>query len=108
MQVVDGDERQPPRPRERLGGGDADEQRTDQSGPHRDGNRVDLRVTERLPDHGSDQLKMSPARHLGDHASKLGMKVAWDATTLDAISPSAVTSAAAVSSQLVSMPRITL
>ena len=66
VQVIDGDERQPPRPGERLGSREPDEQRADQPGAGRDGDGVDVvergpRLLERLADHRRDQLEM-PAR----------------------------------------------
>jgi hypothetical protein len=74
VQVVDGDEWQPARPRERLRSGDTDEQRSDQAGMGRHGYRVDVAVAERLVDHGRDQLEMPPARDLRHHAAESGME----------------------------------
>ena len=42
-EMVDGDERKAPRFSERLGEGDADEQRSDESRPLRNGDRVEAR-----------------------------------------------------------------
>ena len=71
VQVVDGDERQPPRPRERLRRRDADEERADQPRPGRDRDGVDVverraGAAERLLDHGRDELEVPPRRDLRD------------------------------------------
>ena len=75
MQMVDGDQRQALRPRERLRRGDADEQRADQPGPRRDGDRVDVGeldpgVAERLLDHRRDELEVAARRDLGHDAAE--------------------------------------
>ncbi len=111
VQMVDGDQRQAMRPGERLRGGDADEQRADQPGPHRDGDRVDIasstRLAERLLDHRRDELEMAAARDLGHDAAEARVQLVLRGDDAGAISPSALTTAAAVSSQDVSIPRIT-
>ena len=80
MQVVDGDERQPARPGDRLRGGEADEQRADQPGPRGDGDRVDVvegrsRVGERLADHRRDELEVPPRRDLRHDAAEPCMQL---------------------------------
>jgi hypothetical protein len=74
VQVVDRDERQPPRPGERLRRGDADQKRPDQAGALRDTDSLDVaelgvRVGERLPQRRQDQLEMVPGRDLRDDAA---------------------------------------
>ena len=74
MQVIDGNERQPSRPRERLGGGEADEQSADEARPlgHGDVREVVERragVAERFADHGQDELQMAARRHFGHDAA---------------------------------------
>ena len=74
VEVVDRDERQPPRPRERLRGGEPDEQRADQPRPLRHGDAVDVverraRLGERLADHRRDELEVAPRRDLGHDAA---------------------------------------
>ena len=70
VQVVDGHEREPPRPGERLRSGDPHEQGADQPGPRGDGDRVDLVAVECLGDDRRDQLQVPPARHLGHDAAE--------------------------------------
>ena len=75
MQMVDGDQRQPPRPGERLRRRDADEQRADQAGLRRHRDRVRLVTVERLLDHGRDQLEMPATRNLGHDAAEARMQL---------------------------------
>ena len=80
LEVVDRDERQVARPRDRLGGRDADEQRADEARALRDADAVD--VVEPSPasssasrDHRRDQLEVAPRRDLGHHAAVPRVKV---------------------------------
>jgi len=74
VEVVDRDERQPPRPRERLRHGEPDEEGADQPRALRHGDAVDVverraRLGERLADHRRDELEMPPRRDLGHDAA---------------------------------------
>ena len=74
MQMVDRDERKAPRPRDRLRGRDADEERADEARPARDRHRVDsvqrrAGLDERLLDHRRDELEMPARRDLRHDAS---------------------------------------
>ncbi len=80
MQMVHRDERQPPRPGERLRGGDADEQRADQPRPCRHGHRFDARqvgacLRERRGDDGDDELEVATTRDLGNDAAEAGVQI---------------------------------
>jgi hypothetical protein len=75
VQVVHRDERQPAGPGERLGRGEPDEQRTDEPGPARDRDALDVvqartPFCQRLPDHRRDELEMSARSHLRHDAAK--------------------------------------
>ena len=75
MEVVDGDEREPARPRDRLRGREADEQRPDQPRPLRDRDAVDVverdaRLPERLAQHRHDQLEVTARGDLRDDAAE--------------------------------------
>ena len=77
--MVDGDERKPARPRDHRRG-EADEQRADQSGALGDGEPVDvvqhdLRLAERLTDHGRHELEMPPRRDLRHDAAVLRVQI---------------------------------
>ena len=77
VQVVHRHERQPPAPRDRLGRGDADEQRADQPRAGGDGDRVDVverrsRPVERLADHRRDELEVTSRGDLGTTPPKRG------------------------------------
>ena len=74
VQMVDRDQRQPPRPRERLRRRDADEQRADQPGP---AVTATLEIAEPAPASpsasrttGIDELEMPARRHLGHDAAE--------------------------------------
>ena len=74
MQVVDRDERKPPRPGERLRRREPDEEGADQPGPARDGDGLDVvergaGARKRFLQHGADQLQMAPRGDLGDDAA---------------------------------------
>jgi hypothetical protein len=74
VQMVDRDERQPPRPGQGLCGRDPDEQRADETRSLRDGDPVDVvergsRVFERTPHGGEQQLEMMARRDLRDDAA---------------------------------------
>ncbi len=80
MQMVDRGERQPVRPRERLRGGDADEQRADEPRAARDADELEpvercVRVGERLADDGHHELEMPPRRDLGHDAAEARVQV---------------------------------
>ena len=80
VEMVDGRERQPARPGDRLRSRDADEERADQPGPSRHGDEVDFvegraGVGKRLPNDGQHELEMAPRRDLGDDASELRVQV---------------------------------
>ena len=80
VQVVDRDERQVPRPRDRLRRGDADEQRADEARALRDRDAVDVverraRLPERLAHDGRDQLEMPARRDLRDDAAEPRVQV---------------------------------
>ena len=75
MQVVHRRERQPPRPGDRLGGAQPDEQGADQAGPGGDGDQLHvgdrrLGAAQRLLDDGDDELEVAAARDLGDDSSE--------------------------------------
>ena len=80
VEVVDGDQREPARPGERLRRGDADQERTDESRALRDADRLDVaqigvRLVER-PAHGrQDQLQMMAGGHLRDDAAVGGVQL---------------------------------
>ena len=64
LEVVDGDERHTARPRDRLGGREADEQRADEARPLRHADAVDVLeaepgVVERRANDGRDELEMA-------------------------------------------------
>ena len=74
MKMVDGDERQPACPGEGLCGRDSDEQGADQARAPSDGDPIDvaergLRVVERAPHRGKQQLEMVPRRDLRHNAA---------------------------------------
>jgi hypothetical protein len=80
VQVIDGHERQVARPGERLSGGNADEQRSDEARPLR--NRHALHITEpgvclveRFPEYRKDQLEVVTGRDLGDDSAVLGVEL---------------------------------
>ncbi len=80
LHVVDTDERDIPGQRKGLGRRHTHEQRTDQSGPHGAGNRIDARVLDpRLNDrsggHRVEHIKVSTRSDLGNHATKLSMQI---------------------------------
>jgi hypothetical protein len=67
VEVVDGDERQPTRPRNRFCCGEADKKRADQPRPAGDRDTVDVpkarvRLNERLADHRRHELEVPPRR----------------------------------------------
>ena len=69
VQVVDGHERQPAAPGERLRGREADEQRADQAGALRDRDGLDVvqagpGAVERLPEHRQHELEVAARGHL--------------------------------------------
>ena len=80
VEVVDRDERQPARPRDRLRRAEPDEQRADQAGPLRHGDPVDVvegdaGLAERLTDHRRHELEMPPRRNLRNHSAVARMEV---------------------------------
>ncbi len=79
-EVVHRHERSIERKRERLGEGDADEQRTDETGALRDGNRVELfqiglSGLQCRADHAADIADVLTRRKLGHHAAPLAVDV---------------------------------
>ena len=73
LQVVDRGQRQPPRGRQALGRGHADQQRAHQPRPLRHRDQLDLvqaRALQRLVDDGVDQLEVVPRRPLGHDAAE--------------------------------------
>ena len=117
FEMVHGDEGQPARKGDGLAGGDADDQPADQPRPRRGGDAVDLVEAEtsfgqRLGDQNIEQLDMGARGDLRHDAAELGVKRKLRAHRIGeddalAVSPRACTKAAAVSSQLVSMPSTT-
>ena len=110
LQVVDRDQRQPPRRGDRLGGADPDQQRADQAraGGHRD--RLDLvergaGLGQRRLDHRHRQLEVVARGDLGDDAAEVRVRLGLrgDHVGEDRAAPSST--AAQVSSQEVSMMR---
>ncbi len=80
VEVVDRHERQATRPRDRLRGGDADEQRADQPRPLRHGNAVDVverraGLGERLADDRRDELEVATRGNLGNDAAVARVEV---------------------------------
>jgi hypothetical protein len=64
VEMVDRHEREPARPRERLGGGEPYEERADQARAARDGDGLHVvegraRILERLGEDGADELQMA-------------------------------------------------
>ena len=79
-QMVDGDDRDVPRPRIRLRERDAHEERTDEARPLRHGYGIDVvalcaRLRERGFDDAADVAHVLPRRQLGDDAAPLAMDV---------------------------------
>ena len=79
-QMVDGDEREAPRPREGLRGRDPDEERPDQSRPLRDAYPVHVPergpcVVERGADHGGHELEVPPGGDLRHDTAVARMEV---------------------------------
>ena len=95
---------------ERLRGRETDEEGPDQPRPARRRNRRQpieprIRAVERVFDDGVDELEMVPRGHFRDHSPVALVKRDCDEIAELRISPSAVTTAAHVSSQEVSIPR---
>ncbi len=79
-QVIDRDERQAARIRERLARREPDEQRPDQPGSLRHRDRVDrierrTRVGERRLEHRHDELEVAPRGDLGHDAAEAGVEI---------------------------------
>ena len=115
-QMIDGNQRLPRRPRRALRERHAHEQRPDEPGPFGDRDRVEIRpprrrIGERALDDAADVAHVLPRRDLGNDATPLAMDL--DLRRDDARAhrhggaplAAASTTAAAVSSQDVSMPR---
>ena len=73
--MVDGDQRQPVRPGDRLGGGEADEQRADETRALSDGDRIEVfevavLLRQRFPQHRHDELEVAPRCDLRDDAAE--------------------------------------
>jgi hypothetical protein len=80
VQVVDRRERQAPGPRERLRGGDADEERADQPRPGGDRDGLDIVERracscERLLDHRQHELEMPARGHFGNNTAELRVQL---------------------------------
>ena len=80
LHMIDTDQRLPHRPRERLRSGHTDEERTDESRPMRDGDRVDVserrvRLAQRAIDDGKDLLDMGARGDLRHDAAVDGVEV---------------------------------
>ena len=83
LEVIDGDERQSPRPRDRLGGRQADEQRAHEPRALRHADAIevvepDTRVLERSSDDRRNELEVASRGDLGNDAAeprvKLGLR----------------------------------
>ena len=113
LQVVDGHERQAPRPGERLRRGEADEEGADEARPARDGDPVDVLEARRRPPRAPSAAPGRRSRGGAATRSRARRRRSGRAAPparrrrSRAIRPSSVTRAAAVSSQEVSSPRIT-
>ena len=112
MQMVDRGERKLAGGGQALGGAEADEQRRDEPGPARGGDQLDVveacaggRSASSIT--GGSSVRWWREAISGTTPPKRSC-TPWDEITLARISPSALTSAAQVSSQLVSIARITL
>ena len=80
MQVVHGHERQAAAPGERLGGGEADQQRADQARALGDGDGLDVvergaGFGQRLPHHGEHELEVVPRCDLGHDPAEARVQV---------------------------------
>ena len=78
--MIDRRQRQPPGPGNRLGSGDADEQRADQPGARCHTEELDVvergvRFSERLLQDGRDELEVTAGRHLGHDAAVARMQI---------------------------------
>jgi len=94
VEMVDGDEREPPRPGDRLRRRDADEKRA-----------ASARASSTT---GATSSRCRRDATSGTTPPKRAWSSAWDETTFARMRPSSVTTAAAVSSQDVSTPRRTI
>ena len=80
VQVADGDQRQAAREGQRLGGGEADQQRADQAGALGHGDGVDAvesdaGVVQRPLDHGHAQLQVAARGDLGHDPAVAGVQL---------------------------------
>jgi hypothetical protein len=80
LQVVDRNERDPPRPGDRLRRREPHEEGADQPGPARDADARDVaqphsRLCQRLADHRGHELEMAAGGDLGDDAAVAGMEL---------------------------------
>ena len=80
MEVIDGHERQPPGPGDRLRGGDPDEQGADQARPGRDADQAhilegDFGLPQRLAHNGHHELEMPPRGDLRHDPAVLCVQV---------------------------------
>ena len=116
-QVIDGDQRLVERPRRRLRERHAHEQRADQAGALRHRERIDVAprraaVGQRALDDAADVAHVLARRQLRHHAAPFAMDVDLRGDDVRSNLPAAVrrssTTAAAVSSQEVSIPRISI
>ena len=113
LEMVDRDQRRVVHHRDRLGGGQADDDAADQAGPGGGGDRRQLRIADAGLLHGAvddavEHVDMGARRDLRHHAAEAGMLLGLRAHDIgqDPAAPSLRRSitAAAVSSQVVSMP----
>ena len=80
LQMVDRRERQPPRPGDRLGGGDSDQERTDQPGSRRHSDEFDVvergpRIAQGLLHDRRDELEVATRRHLRHDTAVTGVQI---------------------------------
>ena len=78
--MVDGRQRKPQRPRERLRGREPDEERADEPRAPRDRDALEIGqlgsgLAERLPDHGRHELEVPPRRDLRHDPAVARMEV---------------------------------
>ena len=94
VQMVDGDERQPPRPGERLRSGDADQERADKAGALRDADGLDVaelrvRLVEARRSAGTISSRWWREATSGTTPPYGACSSAWEETTFARIRPSA-------------------
>ena len=80
MQVIDRDQRQPVRPGDGLRSRETDEQRADEAWSLRDRDRIEglelgVRLGQRFPQHGHDELEVASRSDLRDDAPEASVKL---------------------------------